>query len=106
MELEMHAMVFAQLVDGVGGLARRFGCEVPAFRSPPRGRGPLRWVRWSSDGPIVGIVCHGRARAEVANDVVDAVMHVNRGRADADEVRAALMAEADAILDAPGQRAA
>lgn len=76
----MDAVGFARVVDAVAAVARRGGLEVPAFRSLPAVGGPNRWVRWGPDGAVVGIVRARRPAAEVAADVVDAVVHVNPGR--------------------------
>ena len=78
------------------------GLTVPAFRCPPRVAGALRTIRRYPGGAVVAVRLRGRPFAEVAADMVEGVLAVNR----LDETAAArmrpLLAEAvDEGVDQP-----
>ncbi len=51
---------------------------VPAFRCPPRVAGAARTVRRYPGGAVVSVTLKGRPRDEVAADMVEGVLVVNR----------------------------
>ena len=60
---------------------------MPAFRCPPRVAGALRTIRRYPGGAVVAVRLRGRPFADVAFDMVEGVLAVNR----LDETAAARM---------------
>jgi hypothetical protein len=67
----------------LGAAARAAGLVVPAFRSPPRVAGARRTLRRYPGGAVVAIQLKGRPFGDVAADMVDGVIVVNRLAGDA-----------------------
>ena len=57
--------------------ARRRGLVGPSFRCPPRLVGVDRSIRRRSDGAVVSIRLHGRARGAVIADMIEGVVVAN-----------------------------
>ena len=74
---------FADAARRLGAATRAAGLVVPAFRSPPRTAGVPRTVRRYAGGAVVSVVLAGRRAEEVAIDMVEGVMVVNRLEGDA-----------------------
>ena len=51
---------------------------MPAFRCPPRVAGALRTIRRYPGGAVVAVQLRGRPFADVASDMVEGVLAVNR----------------------------
>ena len=83
---------FAETARRLGGAARAAALVVPAFRCPPRVPGASRTVRRYSGGSVVSVVLKDRQFDDVAADMVEGVVVVNRldGEA-ARRVRATLL---------------
>jgi hypothetical protein len=62
----------------LGAAARAAGLVVPAFRCPPRVAGARRTLRRYPGGAVVAVQVKGRPFAEVADDMVEGVLVVNR----------------------------
>jgi hypothetical protein len=62
----------------LGAAARAAGLAVPAFRCPPRLTGARRTLRRYPGGAVVAVQLKGRSFAEVAADMVEGVLVVNR----------------------------
>jgi hypothetical protein len=101
----LDAVGFSQVVEAICAVARGHGYVVPAFRSPPGGDGPRRWVRWSAQGAVVGIVRRARSADEVIGDVIDAIALVNDERL-GDDVRGSMRSAAERTLEGVHRRAA
>lgn len=100
------ALGFAAVARVLAAEARRHGLAVPGFRSPPRLAGVLRSLgRHPDGGAVVAVVVKGRPLADVAVDMLEGVLVVNRlvGPV-AEGVRTALMASV--LKAAPGVGAA
>jgi len=69
---------FADAARRLGAATRAGGLVVPAFRCPPRVPGVARTVRRYPGGAVVSVTLKGRARDEVAADMVEGVIVVNR----------------------------
>jgi hypothetical protein len=69
---------FADAARCLGAATRAGGLVVPAFRSPPRVPGAARTVRRYPGGAVVSVTLKGRSRDEVAADMVEGVLVVNR----------------------------
>jgi hypothetical protein len=69
---------FADAARRLGAATRAGGLVVPAFRCPPRVPGAARTVRRYPGGAVVSVTLKGRARDEVAADMVEGVLVVNR----------------------------
>lgn len=100
--MEAGALLFSQAARRLGAATRAAGLTVPAFRCPPRVAGALRTIRRYPGGAVVAVRLRGRPFAEVAADMVEGVLAVNR----LDETAAArmrpLLAEAvDEGVDQP-----
>jgi molybdopterin-binding protein len=67
----------------LGAAARAAGLVVPAFRCPPRVAGARRTLRRYPGGAVVAVLVKGRPFAEVAVDMVEGVIVVNRLATDA-----------------------
>ena|SRR5581483_697795 len=72
------ALRFADTARRLGAAARAVGLAVPAFRCPPRVPGAPRTVRRYPGGCVVSVVLKGRPFADVAADMVEGVIVVNR----------------------------
>ncbi|MEX2255558.1 MAG: hypothetical protein WEC34_08980 [Acidimicrobiia bacterium] len=71
-------MRFADAAKRLGAATRAAGLTVPAFRCPPRVPGARRTVRRYPGGAVVSVVLRDRAWDEVASDMVEGVVVVNR----------------------------
>ncbi len=69
---------FADAARRLGAATRAGGLVVPAFRCPPRVPGAARTVRRYPGGAVVSVTLTGRSRDEVAADMVEGVLVVNR----------------------------
>jgi hypothetical protein len=76
--VEAGALLFSQAARRLGAATRAAGLTVPAFRSPPRVAGALRTIRRYPGGAVVAVRIRGRSLAEVASDMVEGVLAVNR----------------------------
>ena len=74
---------FADAARRLGAATRAAGLVVPAFRCPPRVPGTTRTIRRYPGGAVVSVVLAGRRTEEVAIDMVEGVMVVNRLEGDA-----------------------
>ena len=82
---------FADTARRLGTAARAAGLVVPAFRCPPRVPGARRTVRRFPGGSVVSVMLKDRAFGDVADDMVEGVLVVNRLEGEAaDRFRAAL----------------
>ena len=96
------ALGFAAVARVLAAEARRRGLAVPGFRSPPRLAGARRSLgRHPDGGAVVAVVVRGRPLADVAVDMVEGVLVVNRlAGPEAEGLRSALLAS---VLEAaPG----
>lgn len=104
---EAPTLRFARAARRLGTAARAAELTVPAFRCPPRVAGVRRSIRRYPGGAVVSVLVRGRPFAEVAADMVEGVLVVNRLEGEAaTRMRATL---AGALADAPtveGARAA
>lgn len=73
---------FTQAARRLGAAARDAGLEVPAFRSPPRLAGATRTVRQFPGGSVVSVTVRGRPFDDVAADLVEGIVRVNRLQGD------------------------
>ena len=78
----------------MGAAARAAGLVVPAFRCPPRVAGACRTLRRYPGGAVVAVQVKGRPFAEVAADMVEGVLVVNRLATDAATRMRPVLAEA------------
>jgi hypothetical protein len=69
---------FADAAKRLGAATRAAGLTVPAFRCPPRVPGVRRTVRRYPGGAVVSVVLRDRPWDEVASDMVEGVVVVNR----------------------------
>jgi hypothetical protein len=76
--VEAGALLFSQVARRLGAAARAAGLVVPAFRCPPRVAGARRTIRRYPGGAVVAVQLRGRPFDEVAADMVDGVLVVNR----------------------------
>jgi hypothetical protein len=76
--VEAGALLFSQAARRLGAATRAVGLTVPAFRCPPRVAGALRTIRRYPGGAVVAVRLRGRPFADVAADMVDGVLAVNR----------------------------
>ena len=84
------ALVFADRVRAALTVARRFGLEIPAFRSPPKDPAVTRSLRYHDDGSaVIAIRIAGRTVDEMEADIVDGILAANGCDPDASEFRAA-----------------
>jgi hypothetical protein len=72
------ALRFADAAKRLGAATRAADLVVPAFRCPPRVEGVLRTVRRYPGGAVVSVVIRDRPWDEVAGDMVEGVVVVNR----------------------------
>jgi hypothetical protein len=92
--VEAGALLFSQVARRLGAAARAAGLVVPAFRCPPRLAGARRTLRRYPGGAVVAVQLKGRAFADVAADMVEGVLVVNRLTGDAAIRMRPLLAEA------------
>jgi hypothetical protein len=85
--VEAGALLFSQAARRLGAATRAAGLTVPAFRCPPRVAEALRTIRRYPGGAVVAVRLRGRPFADVASDMVEGVLAVNR----LDETAAARM---------------
>ncbi|MEX2268477.1 MAG: hypothetical protein WEA75_07320 [Acidimicrobiia bacterium] len=69
---------FADTARRLGAAARAAGLVVPAFRCPPRVPGARRTVRRFPGGSVVSVALKGRTFGDVATDMVEGVLVVNK----------------------------
>jgi hypothetical protein len=92
--VEAGALLFSQAARRLGAAARAAGLVVPAFRCPPRVAGARRTLRRYPGGAVVAVQVRGRPFAEVADDMVEGVVVVNRLATDAATRMRPVLAEA------------
>lgn len=95
-----RTVVFTRIAREVSAEARRAGLAVPVFRSPPPD-GMDRSLRRTPTGAVVSLRTRDRDWTEVATDVVDGILAVNRDREVPGEVVDALRTAAEAALPSP-----
>jgi hypothetical protein len=76
--VEAGALLFSQAARRLGAAARAAGLTVPAFRCPPRVPGAVRTLRRYPGGSVIAVRLKGRPIADVAADMVEGVLVVNR----------------------------
>jgi hypothetical protein len=76
--VEAGALLFSQAARRLGAAARAAGLVVPAFRCPPRLAGARRTLRRYPGGAVVAVQLKDRPFADVASDMVEGVLVVNR----------------------------
>ena len=69
---------FAEAARRLGAAAQAAGLTIPAFRCPPRVPGVPRTVRRYPGGSVVSVVLKGREFEDVAGDMVEGVLVVNK----------------------------
>ena len=75
---------------------------MPAFRCPPRVAGAHRTIRRYPGGAVVAVRLRGRPFAEVASDMVEGVLAVNRiDETAADRLRPLLHQAIEPAVDQP-----
>ncbi len=74
----MPALRFADAAKRLGAATRAAGLVVPAFRCPPRVPDVPRTVRRYPGGAVVSVVMRDRPWDEIAGDMVEGVVVVNR----------------------------
>lgn len=75
---------------------------MPAFRSPPRVAEALRTIRRYPGGAVVAVRLRGRPLADVASDMVEGVLAVNRlDETAAVRMRPLLLQAVDPAIDQP-----
>ncbi len=72
------ALRFADAAKRLGAATRAAGLTVPAFRCPPRVPGAPRTVRRYPGGAVVSVLMRERPWDEIAGDMVEGVLVVNR----------------------------
>jgi hypothetical protein len=92
--VEAGALLFSQAARRLGAAARAAGLVVPAFRCPPRVAGAPRTLRRYPGGAVVAVQVKGRPFGEVAADMVEGVLVVNRLATDAATRMRPVLAEA------------
>jgi len=93
---------FADTAKRLGAAARAAGLVVPAFRCPPRVPGASRTVRRFPGGSVVSVLLKDRTFGDVATDMVEGVLVVNRLEGEAARrFRAALSEAVGAPVDLP-----
>ncbi len=78
----------------MGAAARAAGLVVPAFRCPPRLTGARRTLRRYPGGAVVAVQLKARPFSDVAADMVEGVLVVNRLEAEAATRMRPVLAEA------------
>jgi hypothetical protein len=100
--VEAGALLFSQAARRLGAATRAAGLTVPAFRCPPRVAGALRTIRRYPGGAVVAVRLRDRPFADVASDMVEGVLAVNRlDEAAADRMRPLLGQAVDPEVDQP-----
>ena len=69
---------FADAAKRLGAATRAAGLSVPAFRCPPRVEGARRTIRRYPGGAVVSVRLRDRPWDDVACDMVEGVVVVNR----------------------------
>jgi hypothetical protein len=93
---------FADAAKRLGAATRAAGLTVPAFRCPPRVVGAHRTVRRYPGGAVVSVRLRDRPWDEVASDMVEGVVVVNRLEGEAAlRVRTSLLEALGAASPAP-----
>jgi hypothetical protein len=87
---------FAQVARRLGAAAHAAGLTVPAFRCPPRVEGVVRTVRRYPGGAVVSVRMKDREFRDVAADMVEGVLVVNRVEGEAAERLRTTLADAAA----------
>lgn len=101
------ALRFADAAKRLGAATRAAGLVVPAFRCPPRVPGVRRTVRRYPGGAVVSVVLRDRPWDEIAGDLVEGVVVVNRLQGEAAlRLRTALLESIDASPAAPARERA
>lgn len=92
---------FASAARTLGRIARERGCEVPAFRSPPRVDGVDRTLKRDRRGhPIVAVRTSERPWAAVLADMIEGVVVANGlGGAEATRLRTAMWSALEPHLE-------
>lgn len=94
------ALRFADAAKRLGAATRAAALVVPAFRCPPRLPGVRRTVRRYPGGAVVSVVLRDRPWDEIASDMVEGVLVVNRLEGEAAlRMRTALL---ESLGSAPG----
>jgi hypothetical protein len=100
--VEAGALLFSQAARRLGAATRAAGLTVPAFRSPPRVAEALRTIRRYPGGAVVAVRLRGRPLADVASDMVEGVLAVNRlDETAAVRMRPLLLQAVDPAIDQP-----
>jgi hypothetical protein len=100
--VEAGALLFSQAARRLGAAARAAGLVVPAFRCPPRLAGVRRTLRRYPGGAVVAVQLKGRPFGDVAADMVEGVLVVNRLTGDAATRMRPVFAEAvEAAVNQP-----
>jgi hypothetical protein len=81
--VEAGALLFSQAARRLGAAARAAGLVVPAFRCPPRLAGARRTLRRYPGGAVIAVQVKDRPFEDVAADMVEGVLVVNRLTGDA-----------------------
>jgi hypothetical protein len=93
---------FAEAAKRLGAATRAAGLAVPAFRCPPRVEGARRTIRRYPGGAVVSVRMRDRPWDEVASDMVEGVVVVNRLEGEAAlRVRTGLLEALGAASAAP-----
>jgi hypothetical protein len=91
---------FADAAKRLGAATRAAALTVPAFRCPPRVAGARRTVRRYPGGAVVSVVLRDRPWEEVASDMVEGVLVVNRLEGEAAlRLRTALLEAVGGAID-------
>lgn len=87
--MKSTAVEFANTARMLGDAARRHGCTVPSFRSPPKVPGRMRTVRRHGDTSVtVSLVVRGRPWSSVMADMIEGFVVANQlGGAEAEQLR-------------------
>jgi hypothetical protein len=101
--VEAGALLFSQAARRLGAAARAAGLVVPAFRCPPRLTGARRTLRRYPGGAVVAVQLKARPFSDVAADMVEGVLVVNRLEAEAATRMRPVLAEA---AEPPAQHSA
>ncbi len=104
MDVESQSLVgFAQTARALAAGARAAGLLVPAFRTPPKRTDAIRTIRKLPGGAVVAVRVRDRPRTEVAADMVEGVLVVNRLEGEAAlRFRTALLEATGAPAAPPG----
>jgi hypothetical protein len=97
---------FASAARRLGAAARAAGLVVPAFRCPPRVAGVTRTIRRYPGGAVVSVQLRDRPFPDVAADMIEGVLVVNRLRGEAATRMRAALADTVGAADVARPRAA